>query len=113
MVSGNGWLCRSFMVSFSSHGASSRRCQSHLCASSRHGPELPGDELLLAYIELLADGSLARGNGDDALEDLVAHLGEPGRTIDDPTAVDVHVLGHPLVHLGVGRQLDRRCGTAS
>src|SRR5674476_1337542 len=89
-------LCMSFMSSFSCHSA-----------------ELPGDELLLADIELLADGAFARGDGNDALEDLVAHLGERGRAVDDPTAVEVHVLGHPLVHLCVGGELDRRRGTAS
>jgi hypothetical protein len=44
------------MVSSSVHGA-----------SSRHGAKLPGNELLLADIELLADGSPARGHGNDAL----------------------------------------------
>src|SRR5665648_639725 len=75
---------------------------------SRVVADLPGDELLLAQVELLAHGLPARGHGDDQLEDLLADLGKAGRPVDDPAAVQVHVLGHPLVHLGVGRELDRR-----
>src|SRR5512142_45799 len=75
---------------------------------SGDGTQLPGHELLLTELELLAGGALARGDRDDALVDLLADLLDGCRTVHDPPAVDVHVLGHAAVHLGAGGALHAR-----
>ena len=49
---------------------------------------------------------LARCDGEDMLEDLTAHLLDADRAFDDGTAIDVHILGDPLVHGGIRGDLD-------
>src|SRR4029078_8448454 len=74
--------------------------------SSHHGADDPWRELFLAHAGELPLAALARGHGDDLLEDLTAD-GRQRRALDDHAAVVVHVLFHVPVHQRVGPQLDR------
>src|ERR1044071_793040 len=80
---------------------------------------MPGGELILAVAQLLALAALAGGGGKDQLEDLLAHFLDTGLAIEDLAAIDVHVLGHAVVHGRVGgkfqawRWLAAEAGAAS
>src|SRR6185312_8924055 len=75
---------------------------------SEGGAELPGGELVLAVAVGLALRPGPGGDRQHQLEDPLAHLLDAGGAVDYLAAVDVHVLGHLLVHRRVGGELDAR-----
>src|SRR5438067_501612 len=80
---------------------------------SHHCAQVPRDEFVRSEAVPFALAGLARGGGEHQLEDLAPRLRDRERSIQDLAAIDVHVVLHPLVHRGVGGDLDRRRGLAA
>src|SRR5688500_2121355 len=66
--------------------------------TSKSGPKHPRRKFLIADTSGLALGLLSAGDGDDLLENAHPHLLERFRSIENRPGVDVHVVGHALVH---------------
>lgn len=65
---------------------------------SHHRPNLPRHELRIAVSQLLGLRPLARRDGDDLFEDLLALLLQ-AHAFEDVAAIDVHVVGHARVEV--------------
>ena len=70
-------------------------------------PHVPGLKFVIPKPEQLALGSLAGGRTQNPLENEPAGFLDTGLAIDDHTAIDIHVLLHGAVHLGITGELDR------
>src|SRR5580698_3793742 len=82
-------------------------------ANSHRRAEYPGRELRAAEVKTFTFGRLARGGLQHEIEDALAALLHGFLAVEDGAAIDVHVVFHPLVHRGVGRELDRGRGLAA
>src|SRR5579872_5961262 len=78
----------------------SRAAPSNRSRQSKHGPQHPRRELLLADAGELALRLFARGDGHHLLEYLPADVGDAD-AVQHHAAVDVHVVFHALVKPGV------------
>lgn len=78
-----------------------------------HDTHLPGAEFQSADAVCLAAWLATRCDVQDGLEDLPSDVFHAGAPIGDDAAVDVHIIGHALVHRRIGGQLDARHGLAA
>ena len=90
---------------------------SHLRSSRRpealhHGADLPGHELGVAVAEFLRLRALAGGDPQQLGKDLAA-LFVDRDAVEDVAAVDVHVVDHAAVDVGIRGELHRGCGLRS
>ncbi len=74
---------------------------------SHRRADLPGYELGVAITQLLGFGALAGGNLQQRLEDLAALLFQ-AHAVEHVAAIDVHVVDHAAVDVGVGGELQGR-----
>src|ERR1041385_623401 len=70
-------------------------------ASSKHRPQMPRREFLVAHPGEFAFRFVTAGHGDDFLEDTPSDLLDRFAAVEDGAGVDVHVFLHPAVERSV------------
>src|SRR5262245_61979054 len=68
--------------------------------------DLPRREFVVAEAQALGLAALTGCDLQHQIEDARAHLLDRALAVQNAAAVEVHVLRHATVHLGVGRELD-------
>src|SRR4051812_10612363 len=84
----------------------SRLCSIFLVPKSHHRAHLPGHEFIIAISKRFGLGLLSGSYSQHRPENFLP-LGLERIAVEPIAAVDVHVVLHPLIHVGVGGDLDR------
>lgn len=69
---------------------------------------LPGNEFVVAVIQLFTPAPLTRRNFQNFPKNPLANLFDRGFASDNSTAIEIHVIEHPFKHRSVSREFDAR-----